>query len=250
MPTMPPAAMLEVMRGKHVQFWGDSTSAQMECDLRGALDRVAAPPPLNNASRYWRSLGSSYARGAFSSSYHRVGCPWHCARDGSEEQRQAALVARGRRATHVVFNLGEHYRKNHTERMPSAIRHFAAALAQLDATIVIRSSSVTHFPTATGEFSDRSGAIGQCAPRAVGTAPRPWADVYLRQMQALLANHSRPVLYLDVRQASDDYTQHPKYKDGQPFSGDCLHFCQDCVSGVLRAWNSALLGRLRDLGRR
>ena len=244
---MPPAEILEVMRGKHLQFWGDSTSAQMECDLRGALDRVASPTPLNNASRYWRSLGSSYERGAFSSSYHRVGCPWYCKRDGSEEQPQAALVARARRATVVVFNIGEHYR-NFTERMPSAIRHFAAALAQTDATVVIRSSSTTHFPTETGEFSGRS--VGQCAPRApraVGAVSPSWADAYLRQMQALLVNHSRPVLYLDVRQASDDHTQHPKYRDGLPFSGDCLHFCQDCRSGVLRAWNSALLSRLREL---
>ena len=106
-----------------------------------------------------------------------------------------------------------------------------------------RSAATLETPTRSEDFRK----IGSGSPGHNEGAPRPWADVYLRQMQALLANHSRPVLYLDVRQASDDYTQHPKYKDGQPFSGDCLHFCQDCRSGVLRAWNSALLSRLREL---
>ena len=169
MPTMPPAAMLEVMRGKHVQFWGDSTSAQMECDLRGALDRVAAPP--RSTTRADTGARSARATLAARSPRHTIasgarGTARATARKSSGRPRWSREAGAPRR---VVFNLGEHYRKNHTERMPSAIRHFAAALAQLDATIVIRSSSVTRTD------GDRRvlGPIGRNRPVRAAAPSRP-----------------------------------------------------------------------------
>lgn len=245
--------MMRVMRGKRVQFWGDSTSAQMECDLRAALDEVGTPVPINNASRYWRSLGSRYPDDGASSYYQRIGCPWYCdERDGSmQPQKVIALLPRARDATHVIFNIGAHYQNYSDAVLSKTIHLFAAALRQLrDVTVAIRSPSITHFRATTGEYSATAVATkAPCVQHDRQIAEQPHAarlDAHMRKFQALLTNHSKPVIYLDIRELSDDATQHPKRKDGQPWVGDCLHYCQDCRHGVLRAWNSLMLQRLRE----
>merc|ERR1712193_169840 len=71
-PTLSPEQFILSMAGKHLQFWGDSVTAQAECDLRTAL--LEGGQHCVNETHKGAECPSINA----SSSYLKTGCPWGC----------------------------------------------------------------------------------------------------------------------------------------------------------------------------
>ena len=227
MPTLPPTVFKERLQGIHIQFWGDSVSAQMECDLRSAVCEAGVPAfNLSDTGSIFPTINSS-------SEYVQVGCPWSCLdKDTSTSDR---LLTQAKLATHIVINIGNHYQNN--------VTHLVRDLSKLEkilskashATVIVRSQSMTHFPTPTGAYDPSRKKVFQ--KMKCRRAPIPTSlDALEKELRSFtqLVNAT----FLDVTGLSDDYRHHPDVVDQL----DCLHVCQTCP--VLRSWNSLLLSKI------
>ena len=141
---LPPATFVAAMRNHHVQFWGDSVSAQLECDLR---DRLLRAVGQHQGVTDYHSLGIYPTLNA-SVSYLAVGCPWGCRRMNNmsvEMPREHArellplravsdkklLSWHASRATHIVFNIGAHYEDVGAAAFAASLKSFEALFAQV-----------------------------------------------------------------------------------------------------------------------
>eukprot|EP00308_Calcidiscus_leptoporus_P004912 CAMPEP_0119403160 /NCGR_PEP_ID=MMETSP1334-20130426/143244_1 /TAXON_ID=127549 /ORGANISM="Calcidiscus leptoporus, Strain RCC1130" /LENGTH=265 /DNA_ID=CAMNT_0007427101 /DNA_START=153 /DNA_END=950 /DNA_ORIENTATION=+ len=219
------------MRNQHLQFWGDSVSALMECDLRERVLRAvgASNARIGRTSGYFPTLNAS-------SSYIRVGCPWTC----SVGKLRAAPDK-----THIIFNIGSHYEADGVYRgfdgqhFANSLRQFEPTLRRTNARVVIRSQTKTHFPTPFGYFNRTLSANEWRTHPPPACMARPPADgLHFTEVEIRRFATRLDADYLDVLGLSDDPNAHPQYHDGKPVF-DCRHPCQNC--DTLGTWNSALL---------
>ena len=254
--TLPVSTLVAAVRNKRIQFWGDSVQAQMECDLRVALNSVAQPVPL---ACNLMECGAHYPSLNASSRYFWVGCPHQASCSVSNqtivEMMHHSLVKRAQTATHIVFNIGSHYESYSGPVMSRSLGHFHRVLSHVGASVIVRSQSDTHFPTADGMLlSEARTNIPNTEPSAGGfcVPHRPrltlhFTEVEIRRLAGIL--HAP---FLDVLALSDYPNAHPsptltanRYSDDLQlplYHTDCRHFCQNC--GIYRAWNSQLVSAL------
>ena len=219
-------------RGKHflensverISFWGDSVSAEAECDLRSwALEYNL----LINSTDYSGFIGH---RGG-TVRYLEVGRPWFPTLDTERLTREIAL------ATVVVFNIGAHYENGFFSLFVEHLRTFEIIFRNFTTNgglLFIRSPSPTHFATKGGLYENASGPISSCVPRNGFDMPDNIAeqDRLLRELAMRV-----DATYLDIYYLSDKYDQHVGRTSQN--TTDCRHFCQRCP--ILRTWNSLLI---------
>ena len=147
MPVLNASVFAAEMRGVRLQFWGDSVSAQMECDFRGALWQAG----VEATGAQVTNMGADYSSLNASVDYVQIGCPWACG--GAVGRNLSQLESHARAATHIVFNIGEHYRDSTEKHLIDDIAVFDRVLSNTNAQLVVRSPNPTHFATSTGKFA-------------------------------------------------------------------------------------------------
>jgi hypothetical protein len=259
---VPPATLAGALRNQRLLFLGDSVMAQLECDLRFALDSVAEcwVQPNSYCSKSHGQCTEEFVYPALNISTRMLGagCPWHCVKhaNGSVKEERALLLTATDilpSATAIVFSLGNHYEDRSRDAFDASLAQFEAALRRARLPVAVVSPSATHFATASGSYhgstrstrrassAARPHERAECRTRAAG-ARRPdhsaLQDAGLRRLAGRLPRGR----YVDVYNLSDDPRQHARWHtspDGKVVEvEDCRHFCQNCY--MLRAWNTVL----------
>lgn len=238
--------------------------AQMECDLRTALDTVAecrrVYHPACDSLQGQCSSELQYPALNASVRFVGVGCPWFCKTlNGSNVEARAALLPKiigG--ATLIIFSISSHYEGLPAEQFNRSLQQFGARLRRTHLPVAVLSPSVTHFPTQDGEYHGGTTRSSNNATAAIarGIAPAGSTETgHCRARPQPLTEHmhtaglrqlasSLPLgQFVDIYALSDDPRGHPRWHTGadgkMSVANDCRHFCQNCL--MLRAWNSRLL---------
>lgn len=239
-----------------IQYWGDSIQATMECDMRQWLLEIQG---LLESSESLESSPVNISATIISSSYLKIGCPWHC--DPAKEYWENLKLSYN--ATDVlVFNIGSHYelgdestfRDEILKRYYDILHSFLMLEKKI---LLVRGPSATHFDTENGlanetqresltqMFDDSNSTYAYCSPL------RKIPDVVLAQERVLsilvdrlqssdARSPSSSVAYMDVYEMTKDrHTEHTTISL-KPL--DCKYFCMNC--GVLRAWNALVVDYL------
>ena len=248
--TVPPATLAASLRDQHLLFLGDSVMAQLECDLRFALDSVSEcwsrPHPACDTERGQCAGEFVYPRLNISTRFLGVGCPWFCDQhnNGSVTERRALVLPQAAAgATSVVFNIGNHYAGMKEGFFTESVAQFELGLRRTRLPVAVISPSATHFATADGSYHGTTASSGgHCQAHAAGALPTHPQEHHLRHLAARLPQGR----YVDIYRLSDDPRQHSRWHtsaDGKlHVVDDCRHFCQNCF--MLRAWNTLLAQEL------
>lgn len=233
----------------NIQYWGDSTSATMECDMRQWIHEIES---TNNTS-------ANFTAATITTNYRMIGCPWwNCTPDVN----WGGLPWFAENADVIIFNIGAHYElgKNDEslifEKRASAFdidmdRYYAVlqqVLAMEGKMVLIRGPSPTHFDT-------EDGIIEENMLSEMWKGEYEYSCVPLRKIPAVIQRQehglkfltdrlkhsnktatSSTVDYLDVYELTRG--RHMEHTDNG-MKLDCKHYCQNC--GILRAWNALLV---------
>ena len=210
MPTLPAHALAAAVRDKHLQFWGDSVQAQMECDFRYALNAIA---PFTDYHCSLVECGARYPSLNSSVKHVWAGCP-HMVTTCSPERHQIhelpeeELLAKARGATHIIFNIGAHYEEFEPTNLLESLRRFHAVFTRSGAKLIVRSQAETHFPTTDGLWMSppRTDLVTH-RPAGEYCVPHP-PPIHLHFTEIELRRFARKTgaAYLDVRGPSHDHT--------------------------------------------
>jgi len=229
-----------------IQFWGDSLTAQMECDFRQwqhdyVVQQQQQKKHRNTTTKKKNNNNLSIER--IQSTYVQVGCPWHdCT---PKAGWGTALTDMANQADVIVFNIGAHYEfLNATQIEADIFRYEPYLRAFLEAPkkplAIVRSPSPTNFDTPTGlatiEMIHSLQKLKKeqnltrddiCAPLLTAKMPPivQHQDVLLRGMADRIGAYYHDVYTISLHH----------WKDRRAGVSDCKHYCQSC--GIWRAWN-------------
>ena len=200
-----------------ITYWGDSISAQMECDLR-----------------QWAHDANAATR--IRSSHVLMGCPWICdLKCGPHLQRDSTHV--------IVFNVGAHYEDKPIHQLLGLL-HVLTPIARRfvddGGIFVVRSVSATHFDSPMGMYNYPNGSVVQSGG-CVSHHCNDVAQIVVEQTEAL-KNFTNLTggLYFDIYKQSCAglHAEHATTHHGNSIL-DCRHFCSLC--SVYRNWNAQLV---------
>jgi len=233
-PTLPASIFTHVVQNKHILFWGDSVTAQVECDLRAAVVEAGHVEPANQWSK-----GGDFPSINASTRFVQRGCPWNCAKGSyNETSNISALVQDAENATHVVFHLGHHYpTKNLADSVDRLYKPALLALRNAGKSVIVRSMNTVHFHTPQGTYDSKTYHNNEHSYVCYGHSPKVGEFSALDQVLRKLAVDTGALL-LDISGLSDDPHSHAMYHDGK-LVRDCTHVCSNC--DMARSWNSLLL---------
>jgi hypothetical protein len=216
---IPPAGQLNIERPLRIQFWGDSISATMECDLRQWQYEVQHKRRIMSPNNDTSGASMAPPLNGLDIDYIELGCPWAgCEPKNGWDDLKYNVSAQ---ADVIIFNLGAHYELFPRKPMSSNWANYEKVLkyfVEQGGRLIMRSPSPTHFATHTGLGRKKDRNILKAGGRLINTTEQQGSCAPFQEH--LLLNRTFHTNSSNTKTANMDVLgqQRPSY----PFPSDTI----------------------------